>query len=110
MIITSWTNHILQFSNTATSRVERAPLVIKDATRSSVGDLDKVLYHIGAILRCQQEEYRAELAPQASSRSRNLLRPIFRLALEQVSHHALFKADEIVQQLRKLQAEHEEKR
>ena len=53
MIITAWTNHILHFSNTATSRAERSHLVIKDAIRYSGGDLDRVLYHISAILRRQ---------------------------------------------------------
>jgi hypothetical protein len=109
MIVTAWTNYVLHFGNTATSRAERAHLVIKDAIRSSVGDLDKVLFHISAILRRQQEEYRAELARQAASRPKKLLNPVFRLVLERVSHHALFKADEIVQHLRKLQAQHQQK-
>jgi hypothetical protein len=102
---------ILHFGNTAMSRADRAHLVIKDAIRSSVGDLDKVLYHISAILRRQKEEYQAELARQAASRAaKKLLSPMFRLVAEWVSHHALFKTDEIVQKLRRLQTEHREKR
>ncbi|KAB8070422.1 hypothetical protein BDV29DRAFT_160495 [Aspergillus leporis] len=93
------------------SRADRAHLVIKDAIRSSVGDLDKVLYHISAILRRQKEEYQAELARQAASRAaKKLLSPMFRLVAEWVSHHTLFKTDEIVQKLRRLQTEHREKR
>jgi hypothetical protein len=34
---------------------------------------------------------------------------VFRLVLERFSHHTLFKTDEIVQHLRKLQAEHQKK-
>lgn len=109
MIVTAWTNRVLHFGNTATSRTERSHLVIKDAIRCSGGDLDKVLYHISAILRRQQEEYRAELARQAASRPKKLLNPVFRLVLERVSHHALFKTDKIVQRLSRLQIEHHEK-
>jgi hypothetical protein len=109
MIVTAWTNHVLHFGNTATSRVERAHLVVKDAVHNSSGDLDKVLNHISAILHRQQEEYRAELARQAASRPKKLLNPIFRLVLERVAHKALFKTDEIVQRLRKLQEDHKKK-
>jgi hypothetical protein len=109
MIVTAWTNHVLHFGNTATSRAERAHLVVKDAVHNSAGDLDKVLGHISAILHRQQEQYRAELARQAASRPKKLLNPIFRLVLERVSHKALFKTDEIVQRLRRLQEDHKGK-
>lgn len=62
MIVTAWTNHVLRFGNTVTSLAECTHLVVKDAIRSSVGDLDKVLYYISVILCRQREEYRAELA------------------------------------------------
>jgi hypothetical protein len=109
MIVTAWTNQVLHFGNTATSRTERAHLVVKDAVYNSAGHLDKVLGHISAILCRQQEQYRAELARQAASRPKKLLNPIFRLVLERVSHKALFKTDEIVQRLRKLLADYKEK-
>jgi hypothetical protein len=108
MIVTAWTNHILHFGNTATSRAERAHLVIKDALHSSCGDLDTVLDHISTILRRQQEQYRAEHARQAASRPMKLLNPVFASVLERIGHKALFKADEVVQRLRKLQHDHKE--
>jgi hypothetical protein len=104
---TAWTDHITHFGNTAIPRAGHA--VIKDAIRSSGGDLDKVLCHISAILRRQLEEYRGELARQTASPPRKLLNPVYRLVLERVSYHALLKTDEIVQHLRGLQEEHREK-
>jgi len=106
MIVTAWTSHVLHFGNTATSRAERAHLVVKDAVHNSSGDLDKVLNQISAVLRRQQEQYRGELARQAASRPKKLLNPVFRLVLDRVAHKALFKTDEIVQRLRKLQEDH----
>jgi hypothetical protein len=82
MIVAAWTNHVLHFGNTATSRVERAHLVVKEAIHKSSGGLDKVLGHITAILRHQQEDYRAELARQAASRPRKLLKPIYQFVLD----------------------------
>jgi transposase-like protein len=35
MIVTAWTNHVLHFGNTATSRAERAHLVVKDAVHKT---------------------------------------------------------------------------
>jgi hypothetical protein len=101
LVVTAWTNHIPHFGNTAIPRAGHA--VIKDAIRSSGGDLDKVLCHISAILYRQLEEYRAELARQTASPPRKLLNPVYRLVLERVSYHALLKTDEIVQHLRGLQ-------
>jgi MULE transposase domain len=107
LVVTAWTDHIPHFGNTAIPRAGHA--VIKDAIRSSGGDLDKVLYHISAILRRQLEEYRGELARQTASPPRNLLNPIYQLILKHISYHALLKTDEIVQHLRGLQEEHQEK-
>jgi hypothetical protein len=73
MIVTAWTNHVLHFGNTATSRAERAHLVVKDAIHNSCGDLDTVLNHISIILQRHQDQYRAELARQAASRPTKLL-------------------------------------
>jgi transposase-like protein len=88
MIVRAWTSRVLHFDNTATSRAERAHLVIKVAVRNSAGDLDQVVMHISAILRRQQEQYRAELSRQAASRPKKLLNPVFRLVLERVGHQA----------------------
>jgi hypothetical protein len=106
MIVRAWTSRVLHFDNTATSRAERAHLVIKVAVRNSAGDLDQVVMHISAILRRQQEQYRAELSRQAASRPKKLLNPVFRLVLERVGHQALHKANENVQRLHKLQQKH----
>jgi hypothetical protein len=108
MIVTAWTNHVLHFGNTATSRAERAHLVVKDAIHNSCGDLDTVLNHISIILQRHQDQYRAELARQAASRPTKLLNPVFRHVLERIAHKALFKTDEAVQRLRKLQHDHKQ--
>lgn len=90
-IITCWTDKVLHFGNTATSRGEGAHWVLKRNLSSSTGDLKSVVDSIDFLLRSQRQEYIGAINKAKSRIPLELKLPWMQEVIAYVTPYALRK-------------------
>ena len=101
-IVRAWTNEVLHFDTTTTSRVEAMHRVLKSHLMYSIGDLEHVVDGIEIMTMNQCATYTTKLDQESMKKSTTFNHNVFRDVIGRVTPHALYKVED---QWLKVQAE-----
>ena len=90
-ICRTWTNKVLHFDTTTTSRLEAMHRVLKSVLRFSTGDLMTVVDDIEIMIMNQLKAYRTAIDEKKMKRSSAFKATVFRDLIGRVTSHALWK-------------------
>ena len=88
-VVRAWTNKVLHFGHTVTSRIESCHAALKRQLKASVGDLRAVALKIDLLITNQVREHHLAVAAARDRLPRDLRRPEFSLVVHHVSDYAL---------------------